>query len=208
VFIKRWIYKRFLVSKAKLKKWFELENIRSLIQKEAEQDRNVSSLICSYLDTAICRLRWDKLSWVTVVNDYAFALNIHRPKKKYPIFSVSDDEESSKSVSDNSWYMWATLFADKFGWDLEYIAELDIDDAISLIQEILYSEQIRKEWEWGLSEKSTSYDKKTGKGKFVPYKRPKWMETEKELKPARPVKILKSMLPVGVIYGKAEDFKH
>lgn len=204
--IKRWFYKRFLVSKAKLKRWFELEDIRRKIQLATGQGKNVSELICSYLSVAICDLNWLKLPWTDIIEDYALALNIHRPEKNHKIFLSK--EQSKALTDDGSWYSWANLFANKFGWSLEYIAELDIDDAISLIQEILYSDQLEKEWEWGLSEKSVSYDKASGKGKFVPLKRPDWMVPTEIQKPAKSVKILKSMLPVGVVYGKPEDFKH
>ena len=82
---------------------------------------------------------------------------------------------------------------------MEYVAELDIDDAIGLVQEINVEDQLNREWEWMLSEKSVSYDKQ-GKGKFNELSRPDWMNGAVILsKKSKDYPIKRSMLPVGMV---------
>ena len=197
--IRRWICRR-LVSRAKFKKWLELEDIRSQIKDAIDQGRNnkVASLLCSYLSIAICRGKWEKLPWEVVLTEYSFVVNLHTPSKDFRIFSGGPGEKSFL-INDSSWYSWANMLAKEYGWSIEYVAELDIEDAISLIQEILYSDQLQKEWEWALSENAIQYDK-DGKGKYKPLAKPKWMLPRKEETRELPkVKILKSMLPFGIV---------
>jgi hypothetical protein len=63
------------------------------------------------------------------------------------------------------------------------------------VQEILIDDQMRREWEYSLSQVAYKYDKR-GKGELVPLKRPGWM-----LASGGPPKskILKKLLPVGNI---------
>ena len=96
-----------------------------------------------------------------------------------------------------SWYSWANMFADAYGWTIDYIAELDVDDAVALAQEILVHEQLDKEWTWGLSEIAYPYDKSSGKSKFQPLVRPAWMRPIKKGKTQ--VKLPKSWLPAGIV---------
>lgn len=96
-----------------------------------------------------------------------------------------------------TWYVWANLLAETYGWDLEYVANLEIEDAVSLVQEVFVNRQLEKEWEWDLSEKSVSYNEKTKTAKHIPLQRPSWMRVR--AKPPKKVKILKSMMPVGNI---------
>ena len=197
--IRRWIRKK-LISRATFKKWLELEDIRSQIKDAVDQSENdkVSSLLCSYLSTALCRGNWEKLPWEVVLNEYSFAVNLHIPSRDFRIFSGGAAKKAFL-VNDSSWYSWASMLAKEYGWDIEYIAKLDIDDAISLIQEVLYNDQVQKEWEWMLSERAIQYDK-AGKGKFQPLDRPKWLlPIIKEVKELPKVKMLKSMIPPGIV---------
>jgi len=196
--LKRWIYRK-LISKAKFKKWLELEDIRSRIKDAADQSENekVSDLLCSYLSAALCHGNWGKLPWEDVLKDYLFSVDKHSPSREFRIFSVQSDKQIFK-INDSSWYSWSNLLARTFGWSLEYIAELDINDAISLIQEILYDEQLKKEWEWTLSDKSVHYDKR-GKGKFKPLDRPEWMKHHPKPKPLKRHKLPTAHIPPGVV---------
>ena len=89
---------------------------------------------------------------------------------------------------------------------MEYIAELDIDDAIAHLQEIATSDQMHREWEWMLSDHSVTYDKR-GKGKFNDLHRPVWMggKEKKTIADIERVPIKKSMLPVGKIVRWSND---
>ena len=87
---------------------------------------------------------------------------------------------------------------------MEYIAEIDIDDAIALAQELAVEDQLEREWVWGLSDKSVVYDKKGKNPKFQELPRPDWMgrtvvrETKGETFPT-------DVLPVGLIYTWDRD---
>jgi len=198
--IRRWVCKK-LISRVKFRDWLTLEDIRSQVKEAADQGENdkVSSLLCSYLSAALCHGNWGKLPWEDVLNEYAFAVNLHTPSRDFRIFSV-DAKKKAFRINDSSWYSWSSVLAVAYGWDLKYIAELDIDDAISLIQEVLYDEQLQKEWEWTLSEKSVSYDER-GEGKFNPLDRPQWMRERREEKviDVPKVKIRADMIPPGII---------
>ena len=207
--IKRCIYKK-LISRATFKKWLEFEDIRSRIKDAADQSENekVSDLLCSYLSAALCRGKWDKLPWEAVLNDYAFVVNLHTPSKDFRIFSTKM-ENSEFRINDSSWYAWSSIMAKSYGWSLEYIAELSIDDAISLIQETLYDMQLEREWEWALSEKSVHYDSKTKTSKFRGLDRPEWMQEKKKPIEVPKTKIRADMIPPGIIIRWNEpDVEH
>jgi len=197
--IKRWIWKR-LISRAKFKKWLTLEDIRSKIKKSAEEGKSieVAEQLCSYLSSAICKLDWENLPWEAILEDYSFATSLHSPTQDHKIFS-SKPTKDTFNINDSSWYSWSHTLATKYGWSLEYIADLDIDGAISLIQEILYAEQLEREWQWALSEKSVSYDPSTKKSKFKPLDRPDWLNVPKKVEEPKIVQIRSDMLPSGVI---------
>jgi len=86
------------------------------------------------------------------------------------------------------------MLAKEFGWNCEYIAELDVDDAIALAQEIAVGDQIEKEFQWAISE--VPYQTKDG---FKPLDRPKWMLYNTETSPIKKTKIRKEFMPVGAI---------
>jgi len=197
--IRRWVCKR-LISRATFRKWLELEDIRSQIKEAADQSENekVADLLCSYLSAALCRGNWGKLSWESVLREYAFAVSLHTPSKVFRIFSV-DSKKQAFRINESSWYSWSSILATTYGWKLEYIAELDIDEAISLIQETLYNDQLQKEWEWALSEKSVHYDANTKKSKFKPLDRPKWMQPKPKTREPEKVKIRADIIPPGIV---------
>jgi hypothetical protein len=119
----------------------------------------------------------------------------------------STKEEESWDYEGRTWYLYAHMLASEFGWSLDEIAELDVDDAFALLQEILISSQLEKEWQWSMSDKSYGKDKNTGEWRYFNLPRPPWMED----KPKEPKKIMipKSLLPVGnVITYKGENVIH
>ena len=198
--IKLWACKK-LISRVTFKKWLELEDIRERIKEAADQSENekVSSLLCSYLSAALYHGKRENLPWEEVLNEYAYAIGLHTPSRDFRIFSVSAKKKLFR-INDSSWYSWSNILAAAYGWSLEYIAELDIDDAISLIQESLYNEQLQKEWEWVLSDRSVHYDEQ-GKGKLVPLDRAEWMQERMEEKviDAPKIKIRADMVPPGIV---------
>jgi len=60
------------------------------------------------------------------------------------------------------------MLAKNYGWTLEYVSMLQVEEALAKIQEILVDEQLEHEFFYGLSEVAYSYDSSTKKSKFVP----------------------------------------
>lgn len=198
--LRRWIYKK-IVSRAKFRKWLKLEDIRLQIKEASDKQDNskVTELICSYLSDALCSGDWESLPWEEVFYEFAYCTDLHSPKVKHKIFNNSSENKSNFKINESSWFMWSHLIAKAYGWKLEYIAQLDIDDAMGFIQEIFFEDQLEREWEWALSEKSVHYDANTKKSKFKPLDRPNWMKPEVEIKEPKVERIPIEMIPSGVI---------
>ena len=200
--IRRWIKKK-LLKRSKLKHWLILEELKNRI---VEDQGNAAKLMCEYLSSAICIGAWDEMPWLDVAKDFVLVASLNTPKGQYPIFNQPKEQDISRVRYNNwLWFMWANVMMTQYGWDLEYVSNLDIDDAISLIQEIQISTQDEREWEWVLSEKSVGYDERTKKSKFVPYDKPKWMQKPKEQIVPRKIKIDPKMLPSGLILRWSDD---
>lgn len=183
-----------------LKKWLALEDIKTELF-QATGDTFADKLL-AYLSVAfdVNTDELENLAWYEIADAYIDVNSLNNLDFEFPLLR----EQIKKDVAPweyngRTWYLWANLFANAYGWKLDYIAELDPNDAIALLQEILVDDQIEKEWQWGLSEMAYPYDSNTKKSKYQPLPRPAWMQ--KELKqPPKKVKLPVSMLPMGVIY--------
>lgn len=183
------------VDRARLKRWLQLEGIREQIARASDrEDRSgFVAQIYSYLSVALSvEDNFEHLPWFEVVEAYQKILSINSPTLDLPLLHATDSGERVLwDYEGRTWYSWANIFSRAFGWALDYIAELDLDDAIALLQEIKADEQIQREWEWMLTE--VSYDRK-GKHKELP--RPHWMRGI-IIPDASKTKIKRSILPVG-----------
>lgn len=192
--------KKYVVSRATLKAWLRLEDLREEITEAAgrEDREGLVAKIYSYLSVAIsANIAFSKISWFDIVGAYVELIKLNRPIYEFPLLRMVNDikEKIGWNYKGRTWYAWAHTLSEAYGWSLEYIAELDIDDAIALIEEIAVKDQLEKEWEWALSEKSVSYDKQ-GKGTFKELPRPSWM-IDVTIHMPRKSPIKKSMIPVG-----------
>lgn len=163
--------------------------------------QNVGELILQYLElTAGISEEEKRLPWFKIEEVFFLSLEANRVTYKFPILrqSPKKSEELPWHYQGRDWYYWLNLFASAYGWNKNDVAELDIDDALGLFQEIELDRQFEKEWEHGLSPLSYPYDKASKKTKFIPLKRPSWMNKLPEIsKISR--KIPKKMMPVGII---------
>jgi len=188
--------KEYHADRAKLRRWLQLESIREQIARAADrEDRSgFTTQFYSYLSVALSvDDDFTQLPWFEVVEAYQNLVSLNSPKLDLPLLhATSSGDRIPWDYEGRVWYSWANLFGRAFGWSLEYISELDVDDAIALLQEIKADEQMDREWQWMLSE--ISYDKR-GKHKELP--RPHWMRGIIIPDNTKPTKILKSMLPVG-----------
>lgn len=113
------------------------------------------------------------------------------------IVQKETNEKIGWEYSGRTWFVWLHLLASAYGWSINYIEYLDIDNAIALLQEILVDSQLKKEWEWSMSEIAYQYNEHTKTSKFVPLDRPEWMQPIS--KPVKKTKIRISDIPVGLV---------
>ncbi len=201
----------YSISRLKLREWLKLEDNRIRI-REATESKDIDGFaeaVYSYISVAvdITREGLDNLHWYEAINLFDIIQDANLPKYEFPLLESKTKAQKVKwDYEERTWYIWSNNLATQYGWTMEYIAEIEIDDAIGLLQEILVSDQLEKEWQWGLSELAYSYNSTTKKSEFRELPRPDWMDG-KELEELKTTKILKSMLPVGaVVYldGKSE----
>jgi hypothetical protein len=189
--------------KFRLKEWLGMQAYLSTIRAAAKtQSPGLPDLIYRFLAAATDsnEEHWKRLYWELAVNGMVQIQQANEFAWKPPLALFPDEVEAAKSpwlYTGRDWYFWRHVFTEYYGWQEQYIADLEVEEAFALMQEIMTEEQMEKEWEYGLSEKSVSYDPKTKQGHFNPLPRPNWM------RPATPVitkvRVKKSMLPEGVI---------
>lgn len=208
--------KTYETSRAKFKLWIELEEIREKIFNaiEIEDTDGIGDNILLYVAKS---LNIDVFSimnvpWKDVASAYSILVAENFNIRILPFMKVNrknlDDEREVYDYPGRIWYLYSHKLLREYGWKLSDVSELDVDDAFSLIQEILISEQLNKEWEWMLSDKSSGYDEVTKKHRFIELPRPDWMKPIP--KPPKPVKIPRFMLPRGNVIkftanGKVEN---
>lgn len=192
------------VHRVKFRRWAELEDLREQFVRAAEDGANdFPKRFIAYLSAAL-DVEEDELEglhWTECVELFYAIYFSNLPSPTLPLIAVKPKNIKPVQIEwdypGRLWYMYAHMLSSWYGWTLEYIAELEIDEAIALVQEILTDEQLDREFEWGLSEVAYSYDKGTKKSKFNPLPRPQWMLAE--AKPIKKIKIRKDLMPQGLV---------
>jgi len=203
----------------KFKEWIELEDKKAQVIRAVEEVKeDFPEIIIDFLSTALSLSREElqKMHWVELMGKFVEATSKLVPKRKIPIVTIPNKENIKKDVWDyegRSWNYYAHLLAEAYGWTMEYIAELSVDDALAQIQEILTEQQLQREFTWSMSEASVIYDAKSQTSRPNPLPRPYWMNTmeiksDKDV-PIKKIKIAKQYLPVGSVdYGAVtEEFR-
>lgn len=151
-------------------------------------------------------IEWDKVPWYEFLEVYSNAVRLNSPTIAFPLLQGSGEENKKLpwEYEGRAWYFWFNLFSVNYGWGEDTIANLDIDDALGLYQELQIDQQMMREWEWGLSEMAYPYDKSTKTSKFKALHRPSWMMPiiPKQL-PV--VKMRRDHMPVGNIIDLQEQ---
>lgn len=189
----------------KFKQWIQLDDVRKKIEKETEEGKwqKIPDLIFQFI--FLCGYEIDDPPWMEVQKIYVQAVSENQPRIAFPLFrSKEKGKDTAWDYEERSWYFWLNLFARTYGWTVEDVEDLDLDDVMGLYQEILVDEQMEKEWEWGLSEMAYPYNKSTKKQHFKPLSRPDWMVIHPSNQPVKKVKIPIKALPVGVIINLDE----
>jgi hypothetical protein len=187
------------------RKWIELENHKKRIA-EAVEGSEFPNEVISYLSTAFGNKGWDKKEWKTPVFSMIDGFQKFNPKPLPILEPPKDNKKSDWDYEERTWNYFSHLLADSYGWTLEYIAEMDVNEALGHIQEVLTSEYLNQEFHHSLSEISYSYNKNTKKSDYKPLPVPYWMRPT--IKPIKKFRIKRSMLPVGYVIdasGMAEE---
>ena len=191
------------MERLKLKNWLLLSSYRKKIaQRQDVVDNILASVALSDKETDYGVLPWYQTQAALHSLSEANLISI-----KFPILNKIERNWNEKlpwDYPERDWYYWAHLLASKYGWLLEYIAELDIDDAVALLQESEVEDQLVKEWEYQLSEIAYPYDKSTKKSKFKPLSRPHWMQIPIVVAKLR--RMPANLMPVGIVKMN-EDIK-
>ena len=198
------------ISRLRLKEWLYLEEAKLAIKDAIDKkDRDVLvASIFKYLSIAFsdCGIVWDTLPWLDVYVAFVSAQEVNQLQVRLPMLIIQskNDKKQPWEYSGRMWYRWAHIFASQYGWDMNKIATLEPDDAVSLLQEIIVDEQLDREWEWSLTEIAYPYNENSKKSEFQPLERPEWMvvKTPTEIKKIR---IRKDMLPIGNVIRLGED---
>lgn len=184
----------------RLRKWLELESYKDKIIK-ATDGGDLPRWMLRYLSVALwgVREKWFECAdWFKIVS--VFYLSISKsPKIELPITSPSNEKskEEDWNYDGRTWHLYSHMLANAYGWNLEYISQLKVVEALAKIEEIMVDTQLEHEFYYGLSEAAYSYDQRTKTSKYVPLPRPHWMR--KRIQPIKKFPIPASMLPVGVV---------
>lgn len=178
------------------RKWVELESHKKSIA-EAVEDSEFPDKVLAYLSTAFGNKGWDKKYWKTPVFSLIDGFQKFNPKDLPLLNAPKSKKEADWEYEGRTWTYFSHLLAEAYGWELEYIGGLDVNEALAHIQEILTSEYLRQEFTHSLSEIAYVYNKSTKKSDYKPMPRPYWMRPVS--KPTQQVRIRRDMLPVGNI---------
>lgn len=175
--------------------------------REAIKQRNsggVVSAIYRYLTTATNEaIDFSELNWFEILTAFFNVRGMNVVLIELPILKTRIEERASISPwdhPDRPFLMWIHLLAQNYGWSLTEIESLWPEDAAMYVQEILVDEQLIREWQYSLSSVAYPADSK-GKVRFKPLPRPSWMQKGRP----RKMKVLKELLPVGVIINLSDE---
>lgn len=176
------------------RKWVSLENHKKSIA-EAVEGSEFPDEVLAYLSTAFGNKGWDKKFWKTPVFSMMEGFQKFNPKDLPILNAPKSKKEPDWEYEGRTWNHFSHLLAESYGWTLEYIGKMDVNEALGHIQEILTSEYLRQEFTHSLSEVAYVYNKTTKKSDYKPMPRPYWMRPAS--KPTQQIKIRRDMLPMG-----------
>lgn len=194
------------IKQFKLKKWIESEEIRDKLVKAVDVGEvdEISIQIFEY--AGLVEKLEEKVPWFEIAALFSDIFSKNIPKVIPFLLGQAKNETVPWDYAGHPWYFWAHTFAKAYSYSLEYIAEMNIDDALALMQEIETDNQLKMEWEWSMTEIAYPYNPTTQKSEFKPLTRPDWMKIKIESDMSdktKSVRLPMSMLPVGNVirYG-------
>lgn len=197
----------------KFKQWIELEDRKIRILKASGQDKDkFPQLVLEFLPDAlpIPQWVWARMPWEDTLATFYRICHILPVRSYLPIISLTDDAKEEPipipwTYPGRVWHYYSHLLAHAYGWSLEYIAQLDVFEAMAKIEEILLDKQLDREFEWSMSEASVIYDAKNKTSRPNPLPRPYWMKqlNPDDPAPVKKVRMPKGFLPVGNVNNEA-----
>lgn len=187
-----------MTAKLSFRKWLNLEAHREQLTKATETG-DFPDRVFALLSVAFDSHPDESASWENTVFSLIEATRL-QPDKNLPFLKDAPKEGGKPADWDydgREWAYWSHLIAKTYGWTLEYIGELDVNEALARVQEILTDEQLEREFYYGLSEIAYPYNKSTKQNHFKPLGRPYWMKPVTA--PIQKTMIRKDMLPVGLV---------
>lgn len=197
------------VTQAKLKLWLELGSIQKQLSEavEIKDFAKLPELIESYVSTASGALGIDNLPWEELIDAFLDISKINSIDFEIPLLltKLKDEGYIPWDYDGREWYFWANIICKEYGWELDKVEFLEVEDAVKLIQEIFIDRQLQKEWEWALSDRALHYDSNTKQTTFKPLDRPDWMMKSVKPIPRKIVQIPEHLMPLGnVVHVKSQ----
>ena len=198
--------KQYPCIRCKLRQWIKLEVLRRNINTKSitKYCDALLAYVSFYLNIPVLDL--EEIPWFDLVDAYNKIISINMPDPDLPLYKAPASKGHKKEIWDydnRTWYIWLHELAHAYGWSIEYVAELDIDDAASLLQEIYTQDQLDREFIWSTSEIAYPYNSTSQTSEFHPLPRPDWMTYDpnivKKVNDLQHTKILKSLLPMGIV---------
>lgn len=190
-------------------RWIELEELKEHFIRAAEEGTEFSQTLYRLLSAAlgISPQYLQLIDWPRLFLAFNQVCLKNVPLLSLPLLTEAQSEKEKKEAWDyegRTWHRYSHLFAKAYGWSLEQISQLKVEDALAIIQEILTDEQLEREFAWGLSERAYSYDPNTKKSSFVALPRPYWMKPKMDMT-VKKIQIPKLMMPMGAVNYDAVD---
>jgi hypothetical protein len=196
------LFKR--LPRPKFGKWIALENKKEQVIKAVESGSpDFPKSLASYISTAL-HIKSEavlKSYWFDTVSLFTLVASKTAPRIPLPLILQSNKGKPQKpddwDYEGRQTYLYTHLFAQKYGWNQKLIGNLDVDTALALLQEILTSDQLDREFQWGMTEIAYPYDAQTKQSRFSPLPRPQWMYPKSSA--PKKTKLLRSQLPIGSV---------
>lgn len=201
------------VVRKKLRDWLSIEAIKNkILRLEKENFEELFTLLIDYVCAAfpVPREIVENADWREIGVAFMEDQLANLPNKEFPIVhtKIKERHDVSWDYEGREWYAWLHILSSAYSWKIEYVADLDIDDAIGLVQEIELRDQLEKEWQWGMSEIAYQFNENTKKSEFKPIPRPEWMLPVYDVKEPPKVLIPMSLMPQGLVLKWDDGQRH
>jgi hypothetical protein len=186
--------------KIRFRKWLELEELKDkIIRAVGENSVEFPKHTIQFLSTALpFSFLFNSLPWIYPLKAFVFVTKLSYIETELPLMRSTGSKNNKKDAWDyegRNWHFYSHMLAKAYGWSLEYIARLGIEEALAKIQEILTNEQLEKEFQWMMTEVAYKYDKGSKKSYLQKLDRPHFMRPTANA--PKKTKISKSYIPVG-----------